>query len=358
MKTQTSSTTRNVGATRCTARRPWFVARVGVLVASCLLAVATAAGGCAARNGPAGVSGGSRVAADAIRIEPWTYRDKPARTVRSPHYVIRTTIADDEFLRSLAMLMEGALRQYQQFTPGVRPSDEPMECFVFANRREWAEFTAARTGADAALYLQINRGGYTVRDWFVAYYISEIGTYAVAAHEGWHQYVARHFKSRLPPFLEEGIATMFENVRFYSHPPKWDLTPNSHRATKLRNAIESRNLWPLEKLITMHAGEVVSLPGPKIESFYAQNWAFAQFLWYAEDGRYRPAIQRLLSDCANGTVFDPSGSARRGILDGWDPRTVRPMLEHYLAMDMDSIDRAYQAYMRKVAFAQRDPSRP
>jgi hypothetical protein len=286
-----------------------------------------------------------------VQVEPWTYRNQPAQTVRSQHYLIHTTVQDTEFLESLAALMEAALAQYQKLTPGVKLSDDPMECYVFSRRNEWAEFTAAKTGADAALYLQINRGGYTVRDWFVAYYIGEVGTYAVAAHEGWHQYVARHFRSRLPPFLEEGLATMFENVRFHAYPPTWDLSPNSHRATKLRVAIESNNLWPLEKLITMHAGEVVSLPGGRIEAFYAQNWAFAQFLWDAESGKYRPALQRLLSDCANGTVHDPTGSARRSVLDGWDPDSVKPMLEHYLCMDLRAIERAYQAYMRQIAYS-------
>ena len=74
-----------------------------------------------------------------------------------------------------------------------------MACYLFQTRDEWAAFTRTRTGADAAIYLQINRGGYTVRDWYVAYFIGDLGTYSVAAHEGFHQYVARHFRSRLPP---------------------------------------------------------------------------------------------------------------------------------------------------------------
>jgi hypothetical protein len=319
-----------------------------------LLVVLVASGGCASTATKKGavVQSTRRGGPAAIAFEPWVYRDKPARTVRSAHFAIHTTITDAEFLEKLAVLMEGALQQYQLFTPDVQLTDDPLECYVFGKRPEWAEFTAAKTGSDAALYLQINRGGYTVRDWFVAYFIGDVGTYAVAAHEGWHQYVARHFRSRLPPFLEEGIATMFENVRYYNSSPSWDLSPNSHRAAKLRHAIESNNLWPLDKLITMHAGEVVTLPGPRIEAFYAQNWAFAEFLWEAEDGKYRPALQRLLKDCANGTLYDGNPQPRRRtVFDGWDPSTVRPMLEHYLCMELIDIDRAYRAYCRKIAFS-------
>ena len=276
-----------------------------------------------------------------------------ALTVRTAHYSIHTTMTDRHFLADLAVMMESALLQYEQFTPGLVASVDPMDCYMFARRPEWEAFTAARTGVDATLYLQINRGGYTVRDWYVAYDLHGSGTYAVAAHEGWHQYVARNFHSRLPPFLEEGIATMFENVR-YDAPvaPVWDLSSHSPRAMKLRNAIASDSLFPLDELITMHAGEVVGMSGARIEAFYAQSWAFAEFLWNADDGKYRPAFQRLLSDCANGTVR-PAESARRRIFESWNPLSVKPMLETYLAMPLADIDQAYQNYMRRITYLTR-----
>jgi hypothetical protein len=230
-----------------------------------------------------------------------------------------------------------------------------MECYLFEGRRQWAQFTQDHTGDDAAVYLQINRGGYTVRDWFVAYYIGTVGTYAVAAHEGWHQYVARNFKSRLPPFLEEGIATMFENISWSPRGPHWNLASNPSRAEKLRDAIEQSQLWSLEQLCTMHAGDVVSLSGDRIETFYAQNWAFAHFMLYADNGAYRPAFTKMLAELSSGEADQYTGR-RRSPPDNWDPRTVRPLLEHYLKMNMKQIDRAYQAYIRKLAYGTRSLS--
>jgi hypothetical protein len=288
----------------------------------------------------------------ALNTAAWTFDGKAAHVVKTDHYLIHTTIDDSDFLDSLAIVMEGSLEQYRQLTPGVPISPRPMECYIFSRRPEWAQFTKDHTGTDAAIYLQINRGGYTVRDWFVAYFIGDNGTYAVASHEGWHQYVARHFKSRLPPFLEEGIATMFENIYWTSDQPQWNLAINPNRADKLRTAIEDGNLWPLEKLCTMHAGEVVGLSGERIETFYAQNWAFAQFLWNAENARYRAGFQRMLSELADGTADQYTGR-RPGPTDTWDPRTVRPLLEHYLCMELAQIDGAYQRYIREIAFGTR-----
>ncbi|MGH7176728.1 MAG: hypothetical protein ACREJC_05050, partial [Tepidisphaeraceae bacterium] len=219
------------------------------------------------------------------KLEPWTFESHPGHIARTNHYAIHTTIEDDDLVQTLAIVMEAAHSKYQQFAPGSATSTAPLDCFVFSRRSEWARFTEQNTGADAALYLQINRGGYTVRDWFVAYFVGNEGTIAVAAHEGWHQYVARNFRSRLPPFLEEGIATMFESVRIVDGTPRWDLSPRSFRARKLYDAIQTDSIWPLPQLVTMHAGEIVSLPPAKIEAFYAQSWAFAEFLWDADGGK-------------------------------------------------------------------------
>src|SRR5436190_11236544 len=247
--------------------------------------------------------------AQPVTFEAWKYHDEPGRTVKSAHYTIHTTITDTQLLTRLAQVMEGGLQQYERFTPGLPITNRPMDCFVFATRPQWMAFTKEHTGNDAVVYLKINRGGYTVRDWFVSYLLSDESTFAVAAHEGWHQYVARHFKERLPPFLEEGIATQFENMHWTGDLPRWNLSINAARAQRLRQAIEGKYLWPLDQLVTMHAGDVVGLSGERIEAFYAQNWAFVRFLWDADNGKYRQAFQQMLIDTANGVSWKGDASA-------------------------------------------------
>ena len=89
--------------------------------------------------------------------------------------------------------------------------------------------------------------------------------------------------------------------------------------------------------------------GPQIEAFYAEDWAFATFLWSADGGRYRPALRHLIADTAAGVVFDPTGVHDNAQLP-WSPAGVRPMLEHYLGMSLEAIDAEYQKFIRKVAF--------
>lgn len=326
--------------------------RAAGTVASALLAAVLlfAGAGCAAfEQSGAGWTGPA--APSPVEAEPWAHSMSPGKILKTQHYAIHTTISDPDVLRRLPQVLEGAYAQYQAFATAPQSGRGPMKCYVFAKRGEWADFTARHTGADAAVYLQITRGGYTIGDWFVSYYVGDSATYSVTAHEGWHQYVARHFKGRLPPFLEEGTACMFENVRFPGELPRWDLSLNPNRTLGLRNAIEGKALWPLDKLIAMHAGDVVQLPGDKIEAFYAQNWAFARFMWEYNNGQYRGQFRKLLADTAAGTPFDPSGTMSRAS-STWSPSSVRPMLEHYLAKPLDQIDLEYQQFIRKIAYEQ------
>ena len=284
-----------------------------------------------------------------LTIEKLPFQDASARLVRTPHYKIYTTVEDTDFITRVGQLMEGGLFAYQTLAPDVPLTDQPMECYLFSRRSQWVEFTKQHTGLVASVYLQINRGGYTLHDWYVAYYIGEGATCSVAAHEGWHQFVARHFKGRLPPFIEEGLATMFEGVEFQHDLPRFNLSVNQTRAIALRKAIEDKQLWPLEQVVAMHAGQVVDKSGGKIEAFYAQAWAFGRFLWEADNAKYRPALRRLLADTASGEVFDPTGSHKDRNLP-WNPDGVKPMLEHYLGMSFDEIDAAYAKYIQKIAF--------
>src|SRR5688572_18364293 len=301
--------------------------------------------GCAQPGTPRELNGPASPAR--LRTEPWAYGDRPGQKVRSQHYLLLTTIDDPEVVDALGQVMEGALTQYRRVAPATPLKTQPMECYLFQYRNEWASFTQKHTGADAPIYLQINRGGYTFGDKYVAFFIGDLQTYSVAAHEGWHQYVARHFKHRPPPFLEEGLACLFEQVKWEGNLPRWDLAANSNRIRGLRNGLESRTLLPLRKLIAMHAGQVVEQTTFQVETFYAQNWAFARFLWDAEDGRFRPALRQLLADAAMGNLYR-DGVARKAGSTEWDPTSAGPLLERYLGMPLPAIEKAFRAYVRKI----------
>jgi hypothetical protein len=181
----------------------------------------------------------------------------------------------------------------------------------------------------------------------VAYDLGDSQTFAVAAHEGWHQFVARNFRGRLPPFLEEGLACLFENIRWDNDLPRWNRQTNLTRLRGLRKALARGQLWPLEELIRTHAGLVVDQPSARIEAFYSQSWAFARFMCEYQDGRYFRRLQRMLADVAEGTVFDPTGTHHRAGGE-WDSAGVKPMLEYYLGQRLPMIEEEFHQFIRQI----------
>jgi hypothetical protein len=292
-------------------------------------------------QGPVSLSG--------ISVEPWSYpRIGVGHLIRTSHYQIYTTVDDADFYSGAAQIMEGALTQYQALAPTVHLSPTPMDCYIFANRSQWSHWTEHLAGINAHVYLLINRGGYTIGDTYVAYLVGESATWSVASHEGWHQFLAHNMVGRLPPFLEEGLATMFETIQWEGSLPRWNLLFNTRRASALHNAIENQQLWPLEGLVTMHAGNIVGQRGGRIEAFYAQDWAFARYLFNGNGGRFRPALNQILSDAAIGALHDPTDTLNHRE-HGWNPAGVKPLLEYYLKMPLQQFDVGFENYCRAVA---------
>ena len=282
------------------------------------------------------------------KVIPQPDLDPTARLLKTEHYDIYSTIDDDQLLDKLGQLMEGSLQAYHTMAPDVPLTTTPMQCYIFSKRSQWAEFTYEHTGSAAHIYLQINRGGYTAGDWYVAYYIGDSSTLSVSAHEGWHQFCFRHFRSRLPPFVEEGLATMFEGVQFRNGLPVFNLSINLDRAISLRSSMDNGEMWNLEDLVGMNAGQVVGRPNAKVMAFYAQAWGFGRYLWDGDNQAHRAALRQMLTDCANGTIYDPTGR-RHNRLTPWPAESARGMLEHYLGMSFDQIEDGYGQFIRHVA---------
>jgi len=298
--------------------------------------------GCAhAPRNPAGATAPRQAP---IEFRPDLVEGSDGTSVLLPHYVIYTTISDQQLLTKTGQLLETALASYHALAPDVPITARPMECYIFESRAQWASYTKAHTGDDAAIYLRVNRGGYTVNDKFVAYWIGDVGTFSVAAHEGWHQYVARHLKGRLPPFLEEGLACMFEQVTWPNDVPHFDLTKNHPRLLALRAAADADDLYPLSKLLTMHAGQVVGKRSAKIEAFYAESWAFARFL----NETHHAALRQMLLDASRGMLYADNSTDDPASGPLWDPATAKPMLEHYVGMPVGQFEAAFARYVREI----------
>lgn len=306
--------------------------------------------GCAQQSSPVGAWRGPEKLSP-ITEKPWEYRGVPGKIYESQNYRLHTTIQNPVSAQKLVQLLEAGLAEYQKIAPNaVAKRDGLMDAYLFANRREWATFTQETTGANARLYLMITRGGYAIGDRFVAYYTADLDTWSVTAHEGFHQFCGRYLQGRLPPFLEEGLSTTFERVKWDANGrPQLNPQVNPLRAQELRTVWEARATIPLADLFQLDAGQVVGGPGIRIQAFYAQGWAFARFVREYDNGKYREKFIKWVEATASGTLIDPTGTHRVHQLM-WDRTTVRPIIERYLETDTATLQREFDEWCRYLVY--------
>ena len=279
------------------------------------------------------------VSAPAVRpstaVAPWSGGPAGGIAVRSPHYTVYTTVRDEAVVGRMVRVLEAAYAEYAALIPPTEPYDKPPAVYFFRTPAEFDAFTRRLTGRDAPVYLSVGPGGYAYGDRFVCWLSSENDLWPVVAHEGFHQYVARHLVQRLPPAVEEGLATTFESVTVTPQHVRIDRRHNARRATGLADAARAGALIPLDDLLRMHAGDIAGRPLVVREGFYGQCWAVARTL--LERPEYAAGLRRMLADMRDGrAAVSVSNSADPTL---YRPAAVRPLLQHYIAPDWERLGR-------------------
>lgn len=284
--------------------------------------------------------------------EAWEYNGRSGRRLSTAHYKIHTTVNNPTLVGRAPAFMEHALAHYRgMLTPLPEPA-APMDSYIFADRNEWVRGTAELLGDRAAPLLGIRRGGFATRGTALLWDIGIQDTFAIAAHEGWHQYTQSTFRDRLPPVLEEAMAAYAEGFRW---DPRNSRTPvflpwaNIERFDNLRDAASEGDLFILDELLATAPGELVNLPGDRVITYYAQGWALIHFLAEGEGGKYRPQLEALLSDTANGRLRQRLASK----LGDWgDARMLRSpgraIFAAYFGREFFAIDREYRAFIDRI----------
>jgi hypothetical protein len=344
-----------------------------------LLVVIAAPAGCAssvepppalaASVGPASEPATAPTEVDAEE-EPWSFAAYPGQLLRTPNYVIYTTINYENILRRLPLFMERALAQYRTALGDLPAPPEAMETYIFRDRRQWQAKTREMLPEHADSFNNLGRGGFSTHGVAVLYYIDWRGrfrdTFAIAAHEGWHQYTQRTFRQSLPVWLEEGVATYMEGYRYRAHDtvPIFEPHRNGERRRALREALRRDKLIPLDSLLSDPPQEFLEDSKDALLTYYAQVWALTHFLAEGADGGYRQALEEVLQDAASGALLNrlrnsPVVVARGGRRRVMGGRLGPWVVLAYFNRDLAAFEQEYLDYVRVLANggANRSPRR-
>ena len=297
-------------------------------------------------------------------VETWENQFGPGLKMTTAHYEIYTTLLEPLMLSQVPGFVESAYRGYQNQLPKPIETAAPFTLYIFADRQQWETFTISFVGPQAPLYLKIKVGAYFLNGSCVAYNIGRERTFASIGHEGWHQFNSRLFKYRLPSWLDEGVAMMFETSQYEQGLFAFQPDRNGYRLGSLKKILLKNKTIPLRELVGINPGEVVTEGDDAVSAFYSQAYALVRFLREDNYGKRLSSYQKLLFDGLNGQwPLDETGqriAADRNIpmTIGWNRMVGSMLFEKYIAGpeqnrgggNYEKIEKEYLTFCKKIVY--------
>ncbi len=289
-------------------------------------------------------------------VERWQNNYGPGLKITTAHYEIFTTLLEPLMLLQVPGFMESAYRGYNSQLPEPIETTTKFTIYLFAERKQWEDFTKSFAPGAARLLTKIKAGAYYQKGACVAYNIGRERTFSTLGHEGWHQFNSRHFRFRLPSWLNEGIAMLFEVSRynqglFYFEPGR-----GTYRLGGLKQTLINNKMIPLRKLIAMNPGEAIVTSDETVAAFYSQAYALVRFLREEDYGKRLGNYHQLLLGGLKGD-WPLSPTNRRIAADRNIPLTVRwnravgpKLFKDYISDDFAQIEKEYVAFCRKIVY--------
>jgi uncharacterized protein DUF1570 len=316
------------------------------LLVAVVLVVTGCARGPVRSSAPSGGETRSASSADVVRsIDPWAFGNAKGLLIRTAHYRLYTTERDAVILSRMPVFLEAALEHYRSAL-GLLPGPSiRLDTYLMDNRTQWVHLTQMLVPARADDYLRIERGGFAVNGIGVYFDLGLYDTHAIAAHEGWHQYVQRSFVDPIPVWLNEGIAAYMEGFRWAGDVPVFRPWANVERFDQLRNAQATGSLMHLRELLNTTPQQLGKDGGLRALTYYAQVWALVHFLHEGENGQHLPILRQLLQDAASGNLLrvlrlrldDDAVRVRASVGD--------TIFRAYFGEDVDRMNDAYRAFV-------------
>jgi len=291
---------------------------------------------------------------------PWRYPLGVGQVITTSHYRIFASADNPVLMTCLPGFLEAAHEHYQKLTGlAPEPSAKPLEVYMLSSRQEWTHLTTHIVGQDAP-HLSIVAGGYCHKGVGIYWDLRNRATLSIAAHEGLHQFLHHRMRHRLPLSIEEGLAVSAEGFHIRADENTVVFVPdhNPGRYDTLRRALVNRRWIPARRLLPMTAGDTIAGMTEDTLAWYAQVWALAMFLRTSED--YRKGFARLLSEAQSGrlhTAMNVPKDAYEELMQrgGHYTRTVAlPVFRHYITADLDTFERRYVAFSRRLAALEQD----
>lgn len=292
---------------------------------------------------------------DLESIEPWQNVYGPGLKITTPHYEIFTTLMDRFMLSTIPAFIESAYNVYNKQIPEPVTNSTKFTIYLFADRTQWEHFTWTFAGDQAEIFYKIKAGAYYHNGACVAYNIGMNRTLSALGHEGWHQFSSRHFKYRLPSWLDEGIAMLFEAYSYKDGTIIFEPYKNEYRLDGLKKTLSTNKMMPLNELTAINPGQVLaSDQSQAVSAFYSQSYALVRFMREYNHGSMRAVYEKLVSDGFTGK-WPLDDVSKEIAMDRNLPRTIlwnhivgTQLFQQYVNDDSEKVEQEYIEFCRQI----------
>jgi hypothetical protein len=249
------------------------------------------------------------------------------RVMDTRHYRVHTDL-DRAFAEELGRRMDAMYDDYTRRLADFRAggdadnADRKFEVYLFKRREDYLKFTKNKVPNTGGVFMPARNT--------LAAFLEGQGRDALRRtlqHEAFHQFAHSAIHPDLPAWLNEGLATVFEEGIFLGRSFSLGQVP-PRRVRQLKMDIDNGKLIKFSKMMTMSLDEwsqALSGHGTRGATQYNQAWAMCHFLIFARGDGGEPIYRKRFLDLLSRIHHDEDPMAAftaafSGNIDGFQKR--------------------------------------
>ena len=229
------------------------------------------------------------------------------------HYRVLSDV-EPNFARELGQKLDAMYDEYaRRLAVFGEAGDAPrFDVYIFARRLDYSKLTGNRFPNTGGVFMSGRN--------LLAVFVEGQGRQATRRtlqHEAFHQFAHTHIARNLPPWVNEGLAQVFEEGVWTGQGYSVGELP-PRRLRQLKSDLKDDRITPFAQFVTMddRAWQDAFADKDRITTQYNQAWAMVHFLIYAADEtgqpRFRQRFIQYLKDIRTGKAPDDAWRASFG----------------------------------------------
>lgn len=222
--------------------------------------------------------------------------EKKLPSFQTPYYTLHSD-ANIEVIREAYVRVTAMAEEYSRRVRDFGAIRSRLPIYIYTNDDDY--FKAGGMTASGGCFTGdklLIRGGKNGCSW---------GT---VQHEAFHQFAAATISTKLPVWVNEGLAEYF-GAGIWTGDNLITGLIQSGRLKYLKKMIEANEILPFSDMLTMSGSLWAREMLPRN---YTEAWSMVHFLIHGEDGKYCDAFTKYLKDVSQGKSSDTAFAARFG----------------------------------------------